>query len=465
MQSNHHHDPIPEPPTHQEVAKDALNRYQEIGSRYWIWVAIFSTLTVLGVIAFVVRLNEGMDDRKNWGYLIGTMAFLLTTFAATPIVSAGLRLTKAHFRRPFTRIAELNALSGIVILIILIAAVQTLPDSLTDPHESVPDLWFNFPMGAPDVWQYIGVGTMVLAGLALLHFIALPDLAAARDHLEPSWRQKLVSALSLGWIGNLRAWRVQYLGVLTFGAIYLMSYPLVQTLFSSDFHASQVPGLKDAIFPATVTLVGLQGAVATLIVFMFVLRQTGGYANYIGTDQFWSLSKPLLAFSLLWFYFWWASFLTFWYGRTDGEVNVLQLLYLGPYRDIFMASLFLNFLGPMLALIWNPVRKSIWGPTLVATFILIGSWLNMMRIYVSASSVPDSELGNHYLHAVPSGMLMPGLGDLMMSVGAISACALVFLLASKVIPVISIWEVGEGLRLVKVRRFYGRWVRVIAKSH
>ena len=87
MQSNHHHDPIPEPPTHQEVAKDALNRYQEIGSRYWIWVAIFSTLTVLGVIAFVVRLNEGMDDRKNWGYLIGTMAFLLTTFAATPIVS------------------------------------------------------------------------------------------------------------------------------------------------------------------------------------------------------------------------------------------------------------------------------------------------------------------------------------------------------------------------------------------
>ena len=89
----------------------------------------------------------------------------------------------------------------------------------------------------------------------------------------------------------------------------------------------------------------------------------------------------------------------------------------------------------------------------------------MMRIYVSASSVPDSELGNHYLHEVPSGMLMPNLGDLMMSVGAISASALIFLLASKVIPVISIWEIGEGLRLVKVRRFYGRWVRVIAKSH
>ena len=40
-----------------------------------------------------------------------------------------------------------------------------------------------------------------------------------------------------------------------------------------------------------------------------------------------------------------------------------------------------------------------------------------------------------------------------------------FVLVSKLIPVISIWEIGEGLRLVKVRKFYGRYLRVIAKSH
>jgi hypothetical protein len=39
------------------------------------------------------------------------------------------------------------------------------------------------------------------------------------------------------------------------------------------------------------------------------------------------------------------------------------------------------------------------------------------------------------------------------------------MLVSKIIPVVSIWEVSEGLYLVKVRKFFGRYARVIAKSH
>ena len=39
------------------------------------------------------------------------------------------------------------------------------------------------------------------------------------------------------------------------------------------------------------------------------------------------------------------------------------------------------------------------------------------------------------------------------------------MLVSKIVPVISMWEVGEGLRLTKVRRYLNRQVRVIAKSH
>ena len=248
------------------------------------------------------------------------------------------------------------------------------------------------------------------------------------------------------------------------GASFLLLYPLIQTLFSSDFHLSLVPGLKDAIFPATMTLVGMQGAVAMTIVAMFAVRQFGGYERYIGVDQFWALSKPLLAFSLLWFYFWWSSFLTFWYGRTPSEVSILQLLFLGPYKYVFTASLILNFLGPLLALMWNPVRRSVWGPTIVSVGILIGTWLNSMRIYASAASVRSEERFGHYLDTVPPAQ-WPDLADIMLSVGAIAASALVFLLAAKIVPVISIWEVGEGLRLVKVRRFYHRWVRVIAKSH
>ncbi|MBI5434580.1 MAG: hypothetical protein HZA52_17245, partial [Planctomycetes bacterium] len=64
----------------------------------------------------------------------------------------------------------------------------------------------------------------------------------------------------------------------------------------------------------------------------------------ISRDIFWNLGKILLALCLLWFYFWWADFLTFWYGRLPNEENILQLLMFGPYRTAFILSFILNFL-------------------------------------------------------------------------------------------------------------------------
>ena len=54
---------------------------------------------------------------------------------------------------------------------------------------------------------------------------------------------------------------------------------------------------------------------------------------------------------------------------------------------------------------------------------------------------------------------------MLIAVGGIAGAVLLFMLVSKIVPVISIWEVGEGLRLTKVRRYLNRYTRVIAKSH
>jgi hypothetical protein len=58
---------------------------------------------------------------------------------------------------------------------------------------------------------------------------------------------------------------------------------------------------------------------------MALWRRFGGLKEYLAVDQFWALSKPLLALSLFWFYFSWSEFLTFWYGRTPTEHNLLLL--------------------------------------------------------------------------------------------------------------------------------------------
>ena len=464
MAESHHE--IPAIPTHQEVARDVLARFQQIGGRYWSWVTALAGLFILGLIALALKIRDGFPetdpnavpywDGSNWGYYVATMAFLLSTFVAMPVISAGLRLAKANWRRPLTRVTENMAVSGLVVTLMLLPALAALPKM-----EGRLTIWFDFPLGAPNLWNVMGFGTLVLIGLAMLWTLALPDLAAARDHLPRSTRQRVISKLALGWTGHTRQWKVMHQGVMTMGAMYLLTYPLVQTLMISDFHHGLMPGLKDAIAPAAAVLGGLQGAVGMTLVVLYLMRRFGGYDRYFTVEQFWALSKPLLAFSLLWFYFWWASFITFWYGRQPGESNIIRFLILESYRGPLMVSFFLNFLGPLIALVWNPVRRSIWGPALVGAGIVVGAFINHVRLYVSAFSVADPR--QRVLDPIPPGQ-WPDAPDVLIIVGGIAGCVLLFMLVSKLVPPVSIWEVSEGLYLVKIRRFFGRFARVIAKS-
>ena len=443
--------------THAELTQDVVGRLQDVNSRYWGWVVVLAILVALGVVGFLIRLANGFDDRSNWGYMAATLSFMTTVFLAAPIVAIGQRYIKSHWRRPMTRIAELYAVTGVLALLLLLPLLAALP-----PMEGRSNIWFDWPVFAPYGWDTVVFFSMALCGLALLWMLGLPDLATARDHLKPSTRQRFISRLAVGWKGTTRQWRVHRWGILIVGALYMFLFMLVQTLVSSEFSAGLLPGLKDAIFPAFQTLQGLQAGIAIVLVTMFILRSVGGYDRYLGVDQFWALSKPLLAFSLLWFYFWWSTFLTFWYGRQPAELSLIDLVMFGSYRWPFLIAFFLNFLIPVVALIWNPVRRSIWGPTLVSIGILIGAFFNQVRMYVSAFSVED--VTGHALEVVPAGQ-MPQAVDVLIIVGAISGAVLLFLLAIKIVPVISIWEVSEGLHLTRVRTFLGRTVRVIAKSH
>jgi molybdopterin-containing oxidoreductase family membrane subunit len=448
---------IPVIPTHQEVAADVMGRYRELGRRYWGWVTVLASLFLLGVVGFVIRLADGFDDRSNWGYHVATISFLVSTFMAMPIISAGLRLAKANWRRSFTRVTENMAVASLLIALMIIPALAALP-----PLKGRMNIWFEFPLGAPNLWNMMAFGTLALIGIAFLWTLALPDLAAARDHLAPSRRQRIVRWMAMGWVGHVRQWRVLYMGSMIMGAFYMLFYPLIQTLMISDFHAGLLPAWKDAILPATQIVASLQAASGMTLVIMYVMRRVAGYDRYFTVEQFWSLAKPLLSFSLLWFYFWWASFITFWYGRQPGESTLMQFLILDSWRGPMMVSFFLNFLGPLIALVWNPVRRSIWGPALVGAGIVVGALINQIRLYVAAFSVADPT--QRVLDPIPPGQ-WPGPPDVLIVIGAISGCLLLFMLVSKLIPIISIWEINEGLTLVKVRKFYGRYLRVIAKSH
>ncbi|MBM2825953.1 MAG: putative rane protein, partial [Dehalococcoidia bacterium] len=310
----------------RELNGGVLERLQSAGSGFQLAVAVSGGLFLLGILGFIMRLQGGFEDRAAWGYYATVWVFLFTTVQAAPVVAVATRLAKGHWRRPLSRTAEICAVVGLFNLVLYLPLLALMP-----PREGRSSMWFDWPIpGGPVFWDFLSVVFLTLCGVGLLYLSALPDFALLRDHTTGR-RRSLYSFLAHGWVGTKHQWKMTTALLNVLGPFYLMMYVFTSSMIAMDYSMSLVPGWHDAIYPAFHTIKGLQGAVATTLIAMWLLRRFGGLKRYLGEDQFWGLSKPLLALTLLWFYHWWATFITFWYGRLEGERQVLQLLMFGPY--------------------------------------------------------------------------------------------------------------------------------------
>ena len=455
--------------TPAQVTTDLLNRHRSTGNLFRGALGVTGVMFILGIVGVVLRLSDGTDKTHLWGYHAAAFSFVLTTAQAAVMVAIAPRLAKAHWRRPISRVAEMFAVVGLVNFLIFMPLLLVLP-SLEDGRRT---LWFydaadpkfsEVPVYAPHIWAVLALGFLVLTGLILLWVSSLADLAAIRD--ESSGRRRGFFAwLANGWHGTSKQWLVKYHRLGMLGAFYFMMLVFTHFLIAVDFNMALIPGWIDALFPATQAANSLQAGCATVIVAMFVLRRFGGYGDYIGLDQFWGLGKLMFALSLLWFWFWFSSFIVLWYGARPNEQGVLDLIFRGPYQPAFMVTFALNFLAPLFMMIWNPVRKSIWGPTLIAVGILVGTSLDRIRLYVAAYSIPgigDPEVQKHELLEIPA-TVMPDVTDVLIWVGAIGGSIFVYMLATRIFPIINIWEQKELLLYKFHKQLHRTEVLVLGK--
>ena len=455
-QNGHHVEVLVRTP--REVNDDILGWPSRLGGRYRLALAVFGLLAALGVVGFVLRASDdGFDDYTKWGYLAAAFGFVMTVAMSAPMVAVVPRLARGHWGRPITRIAELWGLVGLLLLVVLIPLLITLPSA-----DGRNTFWFvdkyreGWPPGAPHAWLALLLVFLVVNGLAMLWVSAVPDFAVSRDR----GRGGLHRRLAMGWRGTKRQWRVHRATLGVLGALYFALMVWALTMVSFDFAQSLVPGMRDSIFPAWFALGGLQAGLAVVLVTAFLMRTLGGFKDYIGMNQFWSISKMLLAISLLWAYFWWSGFIVLWYGKTEIEQTLLQLFWFGPVRPLFIANMVLNFLAPLLLLMWNPIRKSVYGPAGVGALVLVGTLIDRVRIFTAAYSVGDPA-GEPLDHVPP--FMTPDVPDVMMLVGVVAGAVLVYLLALRVVPVINMWEAKEGLLYLSVRQYHKLSIKVMGK--
>ena len=465
--------------TPQGVTEHLSRKVFSFDRKFGLAVLVLAAIFGLGIVGFVVRaVGDGFSDaaRPQWGYYAAMFAFLLATVGSAPVVAVGFRWTKNHWRRPLSRASELFALVGILNALWFIPLILLMPPiNLADPSgvkalEVGVDrrtIWFEVPIGAPIWWDIFAVMGLVFCGLAILWVSARPDMATLAER-GAGWRVRLLSRLSMGWRGTERDWKFQQASLALLGAFYFMLLIFVHTLVSLDFALSLVPGWKDSIFAPYHALTGLQAAGGTVLVTLFVMRTFGGYREYIGMDPFWSFSKVLLGLTLLWGYFWFSEFMTFWYGRDPTEQTVIKLVMMESYRTAFLLNFFFSFIIPFAILLWNGMRRSIIGPTIAGASVMLGALFMMIRLYVPAFNIPQEDMGSHTIadFAAEAGQIAPQLlpvtpdvWDVFMILGGIAGAALIFLLGTKLLPVVSMWETKEGMLYILYRPFMkGRYL-------
>jgi molybdopterin-containing oxidoreductase family membrane subunit len=395
-------------------------------------IAALALLSAIGVVGITTLVAAGAEPRARWGYIAATLAFLLSAAQLAPALAFISRLGRGFWGAPLRRIADLFALTGLVTAPLLIVVLQQLPDWL-----GRPSIWSDWP-GAPRLWDASAAVALALTGAALVWLTTWPDRHSAN------------------WTGATRQWRVLTAGVVALGALYTMLAVFVHLLVSSDLALSLVPGWHSAVIPAYHVVSGFEAAVALVIVATGIIRPEAHLETVHAS------AKLLLAMALLWFYFVWCELLTYWYGRTPDEQSLLGLFMFGPGSGLFLTAAVCEFVVPVLVLIWNAARTNTTVVTTVAAVIVIGNYVDRLRLYVGAWSVATPKLQAHLPDDLPP-LPLPGPPEISASLGSFALVALIVLLAARWVPSVATWELKAVQRLVRERRLLRTRVSVVGR--
>jgi Ni/Fe-hydrogenase subunit HybB-like protein len=397
---------------------------------YWA-VACLCVLILWGAIAYAVQFTQGLGvtglhQPVSWGFYVTNFVFFIGISHAGTLISAILRLSKAEWRRPITRMAEV-----ITCMVIFVGAGQILVD-LGRPDRMLNVLRHG-RYQSPLLWDATSISAYLTASLTYLYLPMIPDIAILRDRLQK--RKLLYSVLALGWTGTEYQQKVLNRAIAIMAVLVIPIAISVHSVVSFVFSMTLQPAWHSTIFGPYFVVGAIFSGIAGLIVTMIIFRKAYGLQYYLKPIHFRYLGQLLLIMALLWFYFTFAEYLTGYYGAEPEELKVFWAKFSGPFWPFFWSMVLCNFVIPLSCL--TSLKQHTVGKVLIASLsIIIGMWLERFIIVVPTLSFPRLPF--------PEGIYAPTWVEWGETAGSLGLFALFYLLFTKFFPIISIWEIREG---------------------
>lgn len=417
--------------------------------KFWA-VTIFLGLVVLVALfgAWGLLIAEGMGlagitRPSYWGIFIVNTVFWIGISHAGTFISAILRVLKAEFRRPFTRAAELMTTFGLVQagLSIFMHLGRVWLAYWMFPYPDQRGLWPNFH--SPLMWDFLAINTYLLASTMYLFLPLIPDLAMARDR-STGWRKVFYRILALGFRGTEGEWTHlrTAMGIFAFAIIPVMFS--VHTIVAWDFAVAMRPGWSSTIFGPYFVVGALHSGIAAVAMVLVIIRSTMKHMTYfIRPEHFDAIGKLMLVVSMTWAYFFFNDYIVQWYGGDKFTRILLEFHEKGSFGWIWFLMLIFNVAVPWLTL-WNKrVRSTPWAMFIIGLLINVGMWFERYVI------IPISLTINRM--PFTWGEYKPGI-EVPLGIGTLAFFLLLYMVASRLIPLVPVWEVQEGQLAHSLRR-------------
>jgi molybdopterin-containing oxidoreductase family membrane subunit len=427
--------------TAEQIEQDLLRPLFHSSGKYWVAVALATSLLLAGVAAFGYQLYQGigvwgLNSPVFWAFDITNFVFWIGISHAGTLISAILRLTNATWRRPVTRCAE-----AITVFSVLIGAIIPLCHIGRPwlafwmiPYPSERHIWPNFR--SPLAWDFFAISTYLTGSTTFLYLPTIPDFAAVRD-AATGFRKKVYRILALGWQGTPRQWMRLETAMHIMAVVIVPVAVSVHTIVSWDFAMTPVPMWHSSIFGPYFVAGAIFSGIAALILAMALLRKFLHLEEYLRPIHFQNLGKLLLTMSLLWFYFTFAERLTAWYGNSPPEMAVFWESIRKQFAPLFWTMVVCNFIIPVPILAIKRLR-TITGTAIASATVVVGMWLERFLIVVPALE--------HKFLPYSWGTYRPTWVEDTLMASSFGMMALLYLLFSKFVPMISIWEMKVGLQ-------------------
>jgi hypothetical protein len=166
-------------------------------------------------------------------------------------------------------------------------------------------------------------------------------------------------------------------------------YVLYGTMVAWDFEMTMIPGWHSASYAAYQFVSMFHFFLAFLAVVLIMLHRSGKVAKPYKPFVFNYLAQMMLAFTILWTYFYFTQYLIMWYGRLPGEMDRFYGMMLNDLAPLWWSFLIMKFLIPFITFAtWTPNRHNPNVILFVATSILLGTWIERYT-WVSGSVSPE----------------------------------------------------------------------------